>query len=408
MPYIKNFRVPEMPEISIPETLFMNVESKAFYYFNNERFNLMIPIPMGDKSTRDLKIPAMLSTPHISIPQMGLEIVSMEIPIPEMEIPTYINLAVPLFGKAEVSTMIKSNMYDLEASMAFGKDVVETPSYSAKVEMKGTSPVEILGFKIEGSGMLSTKDSVKAQLAGSLMHKFLEASVSLAEDLTFDDKMNLKSTGKIEATSPLGLNFGVDHTGMAEINSQLISAESNFDGRLNAGPIFGRTISVQTVRIMPFKPEAKIESSFELDSNLVKAKNRIGAALINGELLLVSNTDAFENNLRHVAELSFKENKLAFRHAVTANALGMRFRNEAETTVGAGEVLVKMETNADRAENQVNYLFMGSLNAEGLALKSEGSVKLMENGVTHKALLTMNKDGIAASGTNVLDRKSVV
>ncbi|XP_053737738.1 apolipoprotein Bb, tandem duplicate 1 [Synchiropus splendidus] len=402
MPYIQNLRVPEMPEISIPEMLFMNVESKAVYYFNNERFNIMIPIPVGGKSTSDLNFPPVLSTPHVSVPQLGLEIVSMEIPIPQMVIPPRINLAIPLFGKAEVSTMMKSNMYDMEASLAFGKDVVETPSYSAKVEMKGTSPLEVLGFKIEGSGMLATKDAIKAQLAGSLVHKFIEARVSLAEDLTFDDKMNLKSTGKIEATSPFGLNFGLDHTGMAQMNSQLISGESNFDGRLNAGPIVGKTISVQTVRIIPSKLEARIESTFELDSNIVKAKNRIGAALVNGELLLVSNTDAFENNLRHVAELSFKENKLALRHAVTAIALGTTLRNQAETTVGAGEVLLKIETNAARAENLVNYLLMGSLNAEGFGLRSEGSAKMMENEVTHKAILTMNKDGITTSGSTIL------
>ncbi|KAM9798130.1 apolipoprotein Bb, tandem duplicate 1 [Neosynchiropus ocellatus] len=402
MPYIQNFRVPEMPEISIPEMLFMNVESKAFYYFNNERFNIMIPVPVGGKSTSDLNFPPVLSTPHVSVPQLGLEIVSMEIPIPEMVIPTRIDLAIPLFGKAEVSTMIKSNMYDMEAYLAFGKDVVETPSYSAKVEMTGTSPVEVLGFKIEGTGMLATKDAIKAQLAGSLVHKFIEARISLAEDLTFDDKMNLKSTGRIEAMSTLGLNFGLEHTGSAQMNSQLIAGESNFDGRLNAGPIVGKTISVQTIRIIPSKPEARIESTFELDSNIVKAKNRIGASLVNGELLLLSNTDAFENNLRHVAELSFKENKLALRHAVTAIALGTTFRNQAESTVGAGEVLLKIETNAERAENRVNYLLTGSLNAEGCGLKSEGSVKLMENEVTHKAMLTMNKDGITTSGNTVL------
>lgn len=74
----------------------------------------------------------------------------MEIPIPELVVPESLTLSIPLFGKAEVSTMMKTNLYDMEASMAAGKDVVETPSYSAKFDVKGTSPIDILSMKIEG------------------------------------------------------------------------------------------------------------------------------------------------------------------------------------------------------------------------------------------------------------------
>lgn len=75
---------------------------------------------------------------------------SIEIPIPELFVPESLTLSVPLFGKAEVSTLMKSNLYDMEASMAAGKDVAEIPSYSAKFNVKGTSPLDILSVKIEG------------------------------------------------------------------------------------------------------------------------------------------------------------------------------------------------------------------------------------------------------------------
>ena len=74
----------------------------------------------------------------------------MEIPIPELFVPESITLSIPLFGKAEVSTLMRSNLYDMEASMAAGKDVVEIPSYSAKFDVKGTSPLDILSINIEG------------------------------------------------------------------------------------------------------------------------------------------------------------------------------------------------------------------------------------------------------------------
>ncbi len=127
-----------------------NSEAKAVYYFNNERFTIAIPLPLGGKSTEELNFPPALTTPDVSLPHFGLEIVSLEIPIPELVVPESLTLSIPLFGKAEVSTLMRSNLYDMEASVAAGKDVVETPSYSAKFDVKGTSPLDILSVKIEG------------------------------------------------------------------------------------------------------------------------------------------------------------------------------------------------------------------------------------------------------------------
>ncbi|GLD49481.1 apolipoprotein B-100-like protein [Lates japonicus] len=164
IPYIQNFRVPDMPEISLPETLFLNTEAKAVYHFNNERFTIAIPLPLGGKSTEELNFPPALTTPSVSLPQFGLEIISMEIPIPELVVPESLTLSIPLFGKAEVSTLMKSNLYDMEASMAAGKDVVETPSYSAMFAVKGTSPFDILSMQIEASEYASYTHDITINL----------------------------------------------------------------------------------------------------------------------------------------------------------------------------------------------------------------------------------------------------
>ncbi|GAA6228826.1 apolipoprotein B-100-like [Lates japonicus] len=402
IPYIQNFRVPDMPEISLPETLFLNTEAKAVYHFNNERFTIAIPLPLGGKSTEELNFPPALTTPSVSLPQFGLEIISMEIPIPELVVPESLTLSIPLFGKAEVSTLMKSNLYDMEASMAAGKDVVETPSYSAMFAVKGTSPFDILSMQIEGSGILAVTDSIKAQLKSSLAHKFIEASVSIIEDATVTDKMNLRSSSKIKVTSPFGLNFALEHTGMAGINTEEISADSNFEGMFKAGPMYGKTISTQSFTIFPFRPEAKIDSSVQFDSTIVKAQNTISASFANGEFSVVSNTNAFEDILTHVAELSFKDSKLSLKCDSNALALGMKIRNQAEASAGAGEVVMRMETNADHSENRVYSLLTASLDLNGLVVNSDATVKLLENEATHKATLRMNKDGLTTSGTTTL------
>lgn len=130
----------------------LNSKAKAVYYFNNEHFTIAIPVPLGGKSTEELNFPAALTTPSLSMPQLGLEIPSMKIPIPELFVPERITISVPLFGKAEVSAMLRSNIYDLEATIAAGKDA-QTPSHvqSAMYDVKGTSPLDVLSFRIEGN-----------------------------------------------------------------------------------------------------------------------------------------------------------------------------------------------------------------------------------------------------------------
>ncbi|XP_034755326.1 apolipoprotein Bb, tandem duplicate 1 [Etheostoma cragini] len=402
IPYIQSFRVPDMPDISLPKTLFLNNEAKAVYHFNNERITIAIPLLLGGRSTEELNFPPALTTPSVSLPLFGLEIVSMQIPIPELVVPESLTLSIPLFGKAEVSTQMKSNLYDMEASMAAGKDVVETPSYSAKFDVKGTSPLDILSIKIEGSGMLATTDSIKAHLKSSLAHKFLEASINIVEDATITDKINLKSSSKIEATSPFGLKIALEHTGMTGFITEEFSADSNFEGKFTAGPMYVKTISSQSFAIFPLRPEAKIDSTVQFESTIVKAQNTIAATYANGEFSVVSNTNAFEDTLTHVAELSFKDSKLSLKCNANALALGMKIRNQAEASAGAGEVVMRMETNADQSENRVYSLLTASLGINGLAVNSDATMKLLENEATHKATLKMNKDGLTTSGTTTL------
>ncbi|XP_077443504.1 apolipoprotein Bb, tandem duplicate 1 [Stigmatopora argus] len=402
IPYIQNFRVPEMPEISLPATLFLNTETKAVYYFNKERFTISIPLPLGGKSTVEMKFPPALTTPHLSLPELGLEIASMEIPIPELFVPERLTFTVPLFGKAEVSTEMKSNLYDIEASIAAGKNVVETPSYSAKFDFKGSSPFEILAVKMEGSALLATTDSLKAQVKGSLSHKFFEGSVSFTEDATITDKINVKTTSKIEATSPFSVNVDIEHNSMTGINAEKMAVDSNFKGMFKAGPLYGKAISSQNFNISPFVADVNLISLVEFESNILQAKNQFKASLANGDLSIVSNTNVFEDTLTHVAELAFADNNLSLKCYSSALALGMKIHNRAEASAGAGKMSVRVETNADHTENQVYSLLTSTLDVNGLTVSSDAIIKFLQNTAMHKATLKMDKDGLAISGTNTV------
>lgn len=99
----------------------------------------------------EMQFPAVLTTPRVSLPSLGMEIVSMEIPIPDVVMPAAFTMSFPLFGKAEFATLMRSNLYNMEASMGAGKE--ETGRYSAKFDVKGISPIDVLSMSMEGTSL---------------------------------------------------------------------------------------------------------------------------------------------------------------------------------------------------------------------------------------------------------------
>lgn len=248
--------------------------------------------------------------------------------------------------------------------------------------------------------MFVTADSIKAQIQGSVVHKFFEAVLLNVEEVSATDKINLRSESKIDAKSPLGLVFNVDHVYMGGINAVQLSADSYFKGKIMAGPMYGETTSSQSLTIFPFSREAKIDSTFDLDSTIMQAKNTFTAALANGEMSVMSTTKAFKDILTHVAELSFKDNKLSLKHDANAFALGMKIHNNAEASAGAGEISMRMETSAEHLESRAYHLITAGLNSNSLTVNSDGIIKVSQNEATHKATLMMNEASLLIKGTN--------
>ncbi|CAL9691969.1 unnamed protein product [Knipowitschia caucasica] len=403
LPYIQNFRVPDMPEMTLPEKLFLNTETKAIYYFNNERWSMFVPVPFGGKSTNDFNFPEILNTPHISVPQFGLEIVSMEIPVPELFVPDGFTLYVPLFGKAEVSAILNSNLYNMEATMAAGKDLVETPSYSAKIAVAGTSPIDILSVKFEGSGMVIPEDVLRAQVKGSFVHKFLKANLNIVEEASLTDVFIYKCNSEIDATSPLGVNMAVEHTVVAGLNMEKLDMNSNLNAMVKAGPFYGKVSSTQSTSISPFTPEAKIESLMKIDSTLLKAENTFSVELHEGAISVLSDTKAFDGSMVHIAAVNFKDQKLTVKSDTNVDAVGLKMKNQIEAAAGAGEVVMRMETNSNYADNHVLSVISATLNAEGLVMNSDATLQLLDNKAIHKANMKFNQEGLVVSGTNTLE-----
>ncbi|XP_051511624.1 apolipoprotein B-100-like [Myxocyprinus asiaticus] len=143
-------------------------EAAAEYHFGQLFYNITFPLSQGGKSTRDLNVPNALKTPNLNAPQLGLDIASIGIPLPEIFIPEGMSLSVPTLGM--VSGKLSSNFYNLEAAASAGRDAVAHPSYSAMVEVTGTCPVDLFSVNIEGSVLVEATpdDSFRVRiLAGS-------------------------------------------------------------------------------------------------------------------------------------------------------------------------------------------------------------------------------------------------
>lgn len=130
------------------------------YHFGQHYYTITLPLPLGGKSTRDLIFPITLSTPNLIVPHLGLEFESASINLPEFLIPGSVSLSVPTLGLVELSGKLNSNYYNLEAAVSAARDPPE--SYSAKFEVTGTSPVDLLSLKVEGKPIIEVPHALYA------------------------------------------------------------------------------------------------------------------------------------------------------------------------------------------------------------------------------------------------------
>ncbi|XP_026146609.1 LOW QUALITY PROTEIN: apolipoprotein Bb, tandem duplicate 1 [Carassius auratus] len=408
IPYVQGFRIPALPEFTVPKKLFLNAEGSAKYKFGQNYYTISIPLPLAGKSSGDFNFPAALTTPKLVLPQLGLEVDSISIPLPEVFVPESLSVSVPHTIKAEMSSKLNSNFYNMEATISAGRELGEKPSYSAMIEATGTSPVDLLSFKMEGSVLVEETpgESLRAELKSAFDHKLFEASLNYAEELTTAEKIKFNSSSKIEANSPLGLKISLEHTDQIRFNEDEISGKGNLMGSIKAGPLNGEVAVSQSFIVLPFKPEVKIESSLKVDSDLFQAENIIEAVLANGELSVISKTTAFENTLIHDAEITYTGSLLALKSETRAEVLSLNIRNVAAASASPDLVNIKIETKADTSagdENRVLSQFVATLDANGLDVKGDVSANLIEHTASHKCSLSLTRDGLATSGTTSME-----
>ncbi|KAE8286763.1 Apolipoprotein B-100 [Larimichthys crocea] len=405
VPYVQTLRNKmtnvEMP--SMPENLFMNLESTFKYRFNQDRLTISIPLPLGGKSSEELRIPAVVTSPRISIPQLDMELASNEIQIPTFTIPSDYDLTLPLMGMAEVSAKVNSNYYNWEATVAAGNQTAESPNYIAKFSILADSPIKVLSFSTEGATEITdtAEKTMKFMASGSLKHMLMNTEFNVLETIAVTD--NVMSTGKynVLANTPLGLETSLAVTTQVVLDTNTLSGDINTDGSVTVGPMTASTTYLYTFSVEPKKKEARLESNLRVNSEILKISNKITASYANEELLIGSNTNMISDPIKHTTKmsLSYKDVQLTIHSDSVTKASERMMRSQIEFSASKEQVSLRIENQADDTVNRAYSLLTGSMNPSGLEINADASLNIFSSLASHKATLSLNRNGLTTSCT---------
>ncbi|XP_057200382.1 apolipoprotein B-100 [Triplophysa rosa] len=391
---------------SLPEQLYFTFDALMRYQFNKGRIPISLPILLGGKSSSELNIPPTITLPRIQIPLIGLEIPQNNYKIPSFTIPRSLDFSLPMLGLAEVSTKMKSNLYDWEGSITGGNNTVDVPSYIAAYKVMASCPVKCLSYNVEGMGMITgtVDDTLKYLVNGSINHCLLDASMSAFETMSMADKISGKTSYRVEASSPLGLQTSLYYSAQSATTSDEVIGDGNLDGFMKIGCLYANsTLSQSYVYNIP-KREGKGESTMKFDSTVIQGRNMIKGSYVNGELSLLSKTNVQNDVLKHVVELKHKNGQLSLKSDGSVTALGKVLRCKGELGVTQSkQASLNVECQADRAYS----LLTGSLNGKGLEMNIEGSLNFEDGSGAHKGTFTFGKDGLTTSCTTTVHGSSL-
>ncbi|XP_038560849.1 apolipoprotein B-100-like [Micropterus salmoides] len=405
VPYVETLknRIANVEMPSMPENLFMNLESTFKYQFNQDRLTISIPLPLGGKSSEELRIPPMVTSPRIYVPQLGMDFATQEIQIPTFTIPSEYDLTLPLMGMVEVSSKVNSNYYNWEATVSAGNNTAESPSYLAKFRILADSPIKLLSFSTEGATKItdSAEKTMKFTIEGSLNHMLMNTGFNVLETIAVTD--SAMSTGRynVYALSPLGLDTSLNITTQVVLDSNQLSGDVNTDGRVTVGPMTASTTYLHTFSVKPAKKEAKLESTLRVNSEILKVVNKIKASYEKEELLIESNTNINSDPIKHTTKLSlsYKHVKLTMQSDSVTKADERMLRSQMELSASGGQASLRIENQADDSENRAYSLLTGSMNPSGLEINADASLNIFSTIASHKATLALNTNGLTTSCT---------
>ncbi|XP_030577076.1 apolipoprotein B-100-like [Archocentrus centrarchus] len=404
-PYMESLRnsiaMMEMPPV--PENLFMNLESTLRYQFNQDRMTISIPLPLGGRSSKELRIPQTVTTPHISMPELGVDFAPRGIQIPTFNIPSEYDLTLPLMGMVEMAAKVSSNYYKWEATVSAGNNTANSPNYLAKFNIVADSPIKLLSFSAAGATEITdtAEETMEFTLDGSLNHMLITTGFNVQESISVTDGVMSRGRYNVHAVAPVGLETSLTITTQMTLDSSKLFGDVNTNGSVTVGPMTAATTYLHTFSIEPAKKEAKMQSSLNVVSEALKVENKMEASYAEKELLFDFKTNVNSDPILHTTKvnLRYKDLKFTIQSNCETHADDRMLRSQMEFAASRGQASLRIENQADDTRNRVYSLLTGSLNPSGLELNTDASMNIFSSLASHKGAFSLNMNGLTTSCT---------
>ncbi|XP_050999322.1 apolipoprotein B-100 [Acomys russatus] len=393
-----------LPDFHIPDNLFLKSDGRVKYTLNKNSIKIDIPLPLGGKSSKDLKMPESVMTPALNFNSVGFHLPSQEFLVPTFTIPKTHQLQVPLLGILDLSTNVYSNLYNWSASYTGGNTSRDHFSLQAQYRMKADSAVDLFSYSVQGSGETTydSKRTFTLSCDGSLHHKFLDSKFKVSHVEKFGNNPVSKGLLTFEASSALGPQMSATVHLDSKKKQHLYVKDIKVDGQFRASSFYAQGKYGLSCESDATTGQLSGESNMRFNSTYFQGTNQIVGMYQDGTLSLTSTSDLQDGIFKNTASLKYENYELTLKSDSSGQYENFAASNKLDMTFSKLSLWLRSEHQADYKSLRLVTLLSGSLTSQGVELNADilGTDKM--NTGAHKATLQLTRGGLSTSATTNL------
>ncbi|XP_042536666.1 apolipoprotein B-100 [Dipodomys spectabilis] len=399
-----NFQKMGLPDFHIPDNLFLKSDGRVKYTFNQNTVKLEIPLPLGGKSSKDLKMPETIRIPAINFKFVGIHLPSQQFQVPTFTIPELYQLRVPLLGVLDLSTNVYSNLYNWSASYTGGNTSREHFSLKAQYHMKADSVVDLLSYSVQGSGETTYdyRNTFTLSSDGSLHHKFLDSNVKFSHVEKLGNNPASKGLLTFDASSSWDSKMSASVHWDSKKKQHLYVKDVKADGQFTASSFYAKGTHGLTFQMDSTTGQLSGESNMRFNSSYLQGTNQIKGQYQDGTLSLASTSDLQDGIFKNTASLKYENYALTLKSDSNGKYENFATSNKLDLTFSKQKASLRSEYQADYKSLTFLTQLSGSLDSRGIELNADITGNDKINSGAHKATLKISQDGLSTSATTNL------
>uniref|UniRef100_A0A8D2L261 Apolipoprotein B n=1 Tax=Varanus komodoensis TaxID=61221 RepID=A0A8D2L261_VARKO len=400
---LQELKLQSMDFISIPEELFFRSDGQIKYIWNKDSMTITIPVPLGGKSSHDLRVPENIWLPPLAMPLLGVNMPSQDFLLPSFTIPKSYALNIPLLGTLEASSNVYSNYYNWSGSYSLANTTGDTLSLRTRYFMRADCVLDLLSYNIQGQGGTSfDQNAFSCDYENTLKHGLLSSHFQYSKAEQFNPSPTSKTALTFKTSSPLGAQFSLSIHEDAKDSNNLLVRNVDVEGQLNVASAFAKTTYTHSTTYDTSKLTWVGESNLKFDSSILQATNQITGRQTEDAWTITSFSNVQNGFLTNTASLKYQNSQLKLSSETAGNHRDFAILNKLDVSLGGQGATLRSEYQASWMENKYYALISGSANNRGAELISHVSAKGERNNAEHKSELSINQNGLASSSTSKL------